>query len=122
MPYDSAIPTLVDGLRIRVVFFGPDVPKLEAETFGGNVEQWARSKIIELNTPRAKTTITVGVPLDLTPPADPVPTAEQRYNAARVVTLQHAQDIAAGIYDASDPTTQADLAKAQASYAALTEK
>lgn len=121
MPYDTAVPVLVDGLRVRAVFYGADVPKIERETIGGNVEQWARETIAELNTPRAKTTVTIGQPIDLTAPTPASPTPQQTYDTDRSAVLRNAADIAAGIYDAADPTSAANLAKARASYAALTK-
>lgn len=118
MPYDSAVPVLVDGARVRVVFFGPDVGKVEDETQAANVEAWARGRIAELNTPRAKNPIVVGQPLDLTVPPPPEPSLQEVYQHDRAIVLQDVADVSAGITDAGDATAALHLKSARDSRAA----
>ncbi len=118
MPYDTATPVLVDGQRVRLVFSGSGVPKVEDEVFGGNVEQWARDRIAQLNTPKAKTTLQVGTPLDLTPPAPPVLTPLQIFQQDAAEVVKDKANIDAGIYNAADAKAKANSDKAKASRAA----
>lgn len=118
MPYDTATPVLVDGPRVRVVFTGAGVPKVEDEVFGGNVEQWARDRVAALNTPKAKTTVQVGTPLDLTPPAAPVLTLLQIFERDAADVVKDKTKIDAGIFTAGDPKAKANVDKAKVSRAA----
>ena len=121
MPYATATPSKISGDEVTVDFTGPGISRARPDVFNGQgkIEDWARTKIAEWNTPRSRSTVTVGVPLDLTPPVDPVPTAQQVYNAAEAKVLRHRQAIAAGIYTTADPKFVSDLAAAQAAWAAV---
>lgn len=120
MAYDTATPDLVDGQRVRLVYSGPGVPKIEEESFGvTDLEGYARARIAALNTPRAKTNVAVGTALDLTPPAAPALTLQQTYDRDRAKALANDADVRAGITTSAAAHVVAALATAQASLAAL---
>ena len=99
MPYDTA--TLVsqspgpDGDHLVVEFTGPSLPPAQKTCYfsvgqtAADLKEWARGEAARLNRRRG-VTLTVGQSVDLVAPAEPTPTAFDRWRekARRLVRVK----------------------------------